>query len=152
MTTAMRDENPSYKWIRVFSWIAAVALGAADTWATRFTMNPDGISYLDMGDAYLRGDWYMAINAFWSPLYSWILGLVLKVVKPSAYWEYPLAHLLNFVVFLAALICFEFFLRAFIAYRKKSEHDSGEDKNEAQPGTPGMTNKNNRVITILFNN
>jgi hypothetical protein len=31
-------------------------------------MNPaDGISYLDIGDAYWRGDWHMAINAFWSP-------------------------------------------------------------------------------------
>jgi hypothetical protein len=110
-----------------------VALGAADTWAARFTMNPDGISYLDMGDAYLRGDWHMAINGWWSPLYSWILGLVLKVLKPSAYWEYPLAHLLNFVVFLAALVCFGFFLRTFIAYRKKSEHDSGDDEEATLP-------------------
>ena len=28
------------------------------------SFDPDGISYLDMGDAYLRGDWSMAINGY----------------------------------------------------------------------------------------
>lgn len=30
-------------------------------------MNVDGISYLDMGDAYLRGGWRMLVNGHWSP-------------------------------------------------------------------------------------
>jgi hypothetical protein len=92
----------------------AIILGAADAWATRFTMNPDGISYLDMGDAYWRGDWHMAINAYWGPFYSWILGLFLRVLKPSLYWEYPVVHLANFVIYVGALACFEFFLSKFI--------------------------------------
>src|SRR5438132_3866371 len=98
----------------------AIVLGAAQAWATRFTMNPDGISYLDIGDAYWRGDWHNAINAYWSPLYSWILGLFLKVLKPSPYWEYPVAHLVNFFIYVAALGCFEFFLRNFIRSRLRS--------------------------------
>jgi hypothetical protein len=87
-------------------------------------MNPDGVSYLDMGDAYWRSDWHMAINAFWSPLYAWILGLFLKVFKPTPYWEYPLVHLANFLTYVAALACFEFFLNKFIRYHRESGKDS----------------------------
>jgi hypothetical protein len=86
-------------------------------------MNPDGISYLDIGDAYWRGDWHNAINAYWSPLYSWILGFFLKVLKPSAYWEYPVAHLVNFLIYLSALGSFEFFLGTFIAQQKERDEN-----------------------------
>ena len=113
--------TPNYRLLRIFCWVVALALGAAEAWATRFTMNPDGISYLDIGDAYWRGDWHNAINAFWSPLYSWILGFFLKALKPSAYWEYPLAHLVNFLIYVAALACFEFFLKIFIAERGRRD-------------------------------
>ena len=34
-------------------------------------MISDGVSYLDIGDAYFRGDWKAAVNAYWSPVYSW---------------------------------------------------------------------------------
>jgi 4-amino-4-deoxy-L-arabinose transferase-like glycosyltransferase len=101
-------------------------MGAGDAWATRFTMNPDGTSYLDIGDAYWQGDWHMAINAYWSPFYSWILGLFLKVLRPSPYWEYPLVHLVNFLIYVAALACFEFFLGNFIRNRRASGKEPGE--------------------------
>ncbi len=126
--TAITNGTASCKGLRICFWCTAIALGAADAWATRFTMNPDGISYLDMGDAYLRGNWHTAINGYWSPLYAWFLGLFLRVLKPSAYWEFPVAHLVNFVISVAALACFDFFLRGFITYQKKVaakdvEHD-----------------------------
>ena len=120
--------TPNYKLLRIFCWVVALALGAAQAWATRFTMNPDGISYLDIGDAYWRGDWHNAINAYWSPLYSWILGFFLKVLKPSAYWEYPLVHLVNFLIYVAALSCFEFFLAPFIREcRRRLALSGGEE-------------------------
>ena len=52
----MPRENFGYKRLRIFFWCAAIVLGATDAWATRFTMNPDGVSYLDLGDAWWRGD------------------------------------------------------------------------------------------------
>ena len=122
----MTEIGANYKKLRISFWCVAIALGAADAWATRFTINPDGISYLDMGDAFWRGDWHTAINAYWSPLYSWILGFFLKVLKPSPYWEYPLVHLVNLLIYVAALACFEFFLRAFIRHRRESGKDPGE--------------------------
>ena len=75
-------------------------------------MGADGISYLDIGDAYIRGDWHAALNAMWSPFYSWLLGLTLHVFKPSPFWEFTVVRLLNFVIYVIALFCFVFFLRA----------------------------------------
>ena len=116
----------NYLPLRIFCWLVALALGAAQAWTTRFTMNPDGVSYLDIGDAYWRGDWHNAINAYWSPLYSWILGFFLKVLKPSAYWEYPLAHLVNFLIYVAALGCFEFLLSTLIRECRQRVESSRE--------------------------
>lgn len=101
--------NSRIRWVRIGGWSVAIFLGAAQGWATRFTMNPDGISYLDIGDAYWRHDWHNAINAYWSPLYSWILGFFINVIRPSAYWEYPLVHLVNFLIYVGALVSFEYF-------------------------------------------
>jgi hypothetical protein len=80
------------------------------TWAaiTSQSMNADGINYLDIGDAYFRGDWANAINPVWPPLYSWILGFVNFIVQPSMDWEFPTVHILNFVIFIGTLFCFEF--------------------------------------------
>src|SRR5919201_1539672 len=82
-------------WIRVTFWVGAVTLGFTQVWANRSAMNPDGVSYLDIGDAYARGDWSAAINAHFSPLYSWILGATLAAIRPRAAWEFPVVHLAN---------------------------------------------------------
>ena len=58
-------------------WLAAAALGAIHTWAARHNMNADGMSYLDLADAWREGRWAEAINAYWSPLYSWLLAVSL---------------------------------------------------------------------------
>jgi hypothetical protein len=74
-------------------------------------MNPDGIAYLDMGDAYLRGDWTTAVRTHWSPLYAWLLGLALRIVQPSPAFEFPLVHLMNVLIFGLALGAFALLLR-----------------------------------------
>jgi hypothetical protein len=99
-----------------FRWgIAAFAL--LDCWICRFKMNPDGVSYLDMGDYYWKGNWHAALNPYWSPLYGWMTGLMFRVTKPSMRWEYPEVHLLNFAIFVATLFCFEIFWRELLAWK-----------------------------------
>lgn len=80
-------------------------------------MNPDGVSYLDMGDRYWKGNWQAALNPYWSPLYGWITGLMFGMTKPSMAWEYPEVHLLNLAVFAVALFCFEFFWQELLRSR-----------------------------------
>ena len=63
-------------YLKVGAWLLAIVLGLIQVDAYRFTLSSDDpISYLDIGDAYLRGDWNAALNSYWSPLYSWIVGL-----------------------------------------------------------------------------
>ena len=46
---------------------ASLALGLLHAWMGRYSMNPDGMSYLDVGDSFFRRDWANAVNAWWSP-------------------------------------------------------------------------------------
>ena len=94
----------------------AIAVGLVISYGDRYGMWPDGINYLDMGDAYLRGDWNMALNGLWSPLYSWLLGLALFLVRPSITWEFPVVHGVNFLNYLIALASFQFFLHELHRY------------------------------------
>ena len=110
--------------LKACCWLIAIVLGGMQAWVGRHTMGPDGVSYLDIGEAYWRGDFQMAINAYWSPFYSWLLGFALTVLKPSPYWEFAVVHLVNFIIYLGALLCFEFLLRQLMRYRKVWEAEN----------------------------
>ena len=105
--------------------ITAVALGFFQAWASRFFIEPDGINYLDIATAYLRRDWSNAVNAYWSPMYSWLLAVVQVIFHPSRYWESTFLHLLNFLLFLFALVSFEFFLGRLIALARFLSSETG---------------------------
>jgi hypothetical protein len=92
--------------------VAVAALALLQAWASRSSMQSDGISYLDMGDAILRGDFAMALNGYWSPVYPFLLGLALRLFQPDPAWQFPLVHLVNFAIFLFALASLAYWLRA----------------------------------------
>jgi hypothetical protein len=103
----------------LWTWLAiALLLGVFQALAARGSMNPDGIAYLDMGDAYLRGDWPTAIRSHWSPLYSWFLGVALRVVQPAPDAEFPLVHLVNLFIYCLTLgaLAFTTFLLCTLEY------------------------------------
>jgi hypothetical protein len=107
---------------RVFMF-ASFALGLLHAWLGRDAMNRDGMSYLDVGDSFYRHDWANAVNAYWSPLYPWTVGLVLGAAQPSPRWEFPLVHLVNFGVFVVALFAFRFLLHALLAFASERMPD-----------------------------
>ncbi len=107
--------------VRVVGWCLLTIAALIDTIYTRHAMQSDGISYLDMGDALVRGDWHMAVNAYWSPLYPWLQGVALRLVKPSAYSQFTVVHCVNFLIYLFALGCLEFLLRAATASKVRGE-------------------------------
>ncbi len=110
--------------VRMIGWCVVAGFGLIEAAYSRHTMQADGISYLDMGDAILRGDWTMAANAYWSPLYPFLEGLVLKVLHPSAPWEFTVVHCVNFLIYLLAFGCFEYLLRAAVAIPPLPSTDS----------------------------
>ena len=92
-------------------WVVAIALAGGQAWASRhYPSTVDLVSYLDTADAYARGDWHGAINAYWNPLYSWLLAAVFAVTRPSPEFEYPVAKLLDFGIFVGCLWSFSWFL------------------------------------------
>jgi 4-amino-4-deoxy-L-arabinose transferase-like glycosyltransferase len=100
-------------WIRRLSigfCVIAIVLGAIEAWTSRFSMNADGVQYLDNATAYSSGDFQHAVNSQWSPLYPWLIGVWLAVFRWGPYLEFPLVHLLNFIIYLLSLAGFLFFL------------------------------------------
>jgi hypothetical protein len=128
------DSRRRERQLRILFWLVAVALGLIEVWVFRYNIKDvDGISYLDMGDAYLRGDWMTAINGLWSPLYAWILGLSMVLLKPTPYQEYSVIELVNFLIYIAALACFDFFLRELIEYQRKQATSVADGQQAALP-------------------
>jgi hypothetical protein len=103
--------RPSSRQTVALAYALILVVGAVRAWTARYAMNPDGICYLDLGDAFFRHKWFDVVNGYWSPLYAFFLGLALFVVKPARWWEFPIAHVVNFIMFVFSLAGFEFFLR-----------------------------------------
>jgi hypothetical protein len=108
------------------SRLCAVALAIAYNWVNRFSMNVDGISYLDMAYAYMRGDWKIAVNAYWGAGYAWLLGVFLVPFHVPPRWESSVVHLVNVLIFIVALVSFEYFLRGVIELRHKVSFSAGQ--------------------------
>jgi hypothetical protein len=127
-------------WLRNGFRLLAVTLAGLHAWAAArsHSMNPDGVAYLDIGDAYFRGDWEIAINTVWSPLYAWILGAVMWLFEPPMRWEFPLVHIVNFFIFLLTLAAFEFMWeRLQVVSSQYSVVSSQNGVAEGQVGLPG---------------
>src|SRR5260221_4374129 len=107
-------------------WTATIAVGLLQAWRARFDISGDGNSYLDVASAYLRGDFANAINAYWSPLYSWLIAFALWAFKPSGYWESTILHLLDFAGLLVALRAFEFFFSTFLVAKQNFARPEGD--------------------------
>ena len=77
----------------------------------------------------------LVLSLIFSPLYSWLLGLGLALVKPSIRWEFPLVHLINFLIYVGALGCFAFFWRQLGAYRRTMRSTERGDRADAPVAT-----------------
>jgi hypothetical protein len=97
--------------------IGALLVGLFEAWLTRNDMYSDGISYLDVGDAFFRGDWHAALNAYWSPLYPVLLGGAMSVLKPNSVWQFPVVHLVNWLIFALVVIAFQYLLAGLLRFR-----------------------------------
>lgn len=96
-------------------WIAALCVALimlaaiVQTWATRYEMNEDGISYLELASAYVHHSWTSAINVYWSPLYPALLAPALVLKHSTGAEDFVVAHLVNFGCFCISLLSFRFF-------------------------------------------
>jgi hypothetical protein len=111
-----RLEHSDTRLTSVF-WLAVTVFGALECWINRFVMNTDGISYLDVASEFASHHWLEGVNAYWSPLYPFLLSLGMRVLPTSSYWQFPAVHFVNFVIFLASAATFQFCLSRLLLYR-----------------------------------
>jgi hypothetical protein len=121
------EEDERYKFTRFLGWIVCVGFALLETWSQLRFINEDGISYLDMSDALIQHNWHLLINPIWSPLYPLLIGVATWLMRPSAQWEVPIVHALNFVIFLGALASFEFLMRQVISVLGRENGREGID-------------------------
>lgn len=112
----------AHRWLRGLLLCLGLGLGAIYAYSYRFAMNPDGIGYIDVANAYFRHDWATAINGYWSPVYSWILATFLYIFRPTSRTEFPLVHLVNFLCFAWTSWSFHRFWQAVSSSVRRSNH------------------------------
>jgi hypothetical protein len=112
----------SRKWTAI-ACVASCCLVLLNLWDNRDLFDPEGITYLDMADAYRRGEWREALVGLWSPLYPGLIALMLLAFDPAAQWEFAAVHALNFVIYLLALASFSVFMREFLRARSETIPD-----------------------------
>jgi hypothetical protein len=104
--------------------VVSLTLVVIDLWANRNLTDSDGLAYIDMADAYSRGDWQAALVGVWSPLYPWLLALMMLVIRPAAQWEYTALHALNLFIYLVTLASFTLFVRTFLRTTRESDSNA----------------------------
>jgi 4-amino-4-deoxy-L-arabinose transferase-like glycosyltransferase len=131
LQTSIRPNSREHqipKWLteprrrRVVFWTIVALLSLLQAWSHRNLVDHDGVAYIDVATNYARGDWNSAINGFYSPLYSWLLAILLYILKAPRSWDSTLLHLVNFAGYLGAYRCFEFFLGQHIRQEQREVH------------------------------
>ncbi len=107
------------KRLRIICWVFLAITGAIQAWFFRHYAFSDGVSYLEIASYYVKGDWHSALNSYWSPLYSWILAVLIAVFKTGLYWQPALMHLVNYVAYLLSLFALEVLIADLISFRKR---------------------------------
>ncbi len=111
-------------------WCVAFAIGVTHIWINRRNMRDiDGISYVEIGEACLRGDWSQVINGCWSPLYGLLLAAGLRLFPLSPEYEIYVLQLVNIVVYAGTLTAFDFLLWQVI--EAKGPHYHGDTEGAA---------------------
>jgi hypothetical protein len=110
----LRTERQLTLRVAAIACIVSCLLVALDLWDNRDLFDPEGVSYLDIADAYRRGDWRAALVSSWSPFYSWLLALMMLLFDPSPKWEFTAVHALNFFIYLVTLASFSVFMWRFL--------------------------------------
>lgn len=92
--------------------VVALAIGILSAWhGGVLSVGDDGVSYLDLSDAWRNHDWLTAANGCWSPAYPVLLAATLGASHPSAFWEPVVIRGLSFLLYVGAMFSFAFFWR-----------------------------------------
>ena len=94
----------------------------------------DDCAYLDQAVLFAQLDFKQAVSTYWSPLFPFIIGLMLKLFNPPLAQQLMAVKLLNVAIFLVMLASFNFFLSKFLSYieARQSVTDEGHSSSNHQ--------------------
>jgi hypothetical protein len=104
------------------AWAILLALAAFQAYAHRYAISPDGVSYLDLSDAVVTGQWSRLLNLYWSPLYPLLIGIGRIVSSTSPEHEITVIHAVNVFCFAAMLAGFEYMLASILSIASRVRH------------------------------
>ncbi len=116
--SAQRAARADLSRIRLLFWTIGPALGLLQALALRNSIDHDAVAYLDMADRFVHGAHSALLNAYWSPLYPFLLAHAIVLASP--YWQATALHLVNFAIYLLVLLSFDFFLKPILAQISES--------------------------------
>jgi len=117
---------PPKPYPKLFFWCLVLVLGLLSVWGRRNDIRPDRISYIEIGWAAARGGLQQLVNAYWSPLYPFLLSLVFRLFHPPAQWDFSVAHFLNFAIYAASFAAYGLFLKELNAQREAPSEPVGK--------------------------
>ncbi len=100
-------KESSRRRFRILCQACVLVFAVWQLWVGRYVIDTDGTGYVDLARAWLRHDWGLALNSYWSPLYVWLLSAAFAIFHPSIHWELPLVHAVNLVGFVGAFTAWE---------------------------------------------
>jgi len=124
------DARPARWKLDRFSWwilLIGFLLTAGISIAHRYTMSPDTLSYLEVGESWLRFDFPNGINGYWNPLYS-ILTAATAKLSGQRQFEPVGPHLLNIALYAGAVFAFLGLVRALFSEVERRGRDISEQK------------------------
>lgn len=97
-------------YIRACFWLVGLGFGSITAYTGRYFQNNDAVVYIEMGEAIWTGRWWDAVNFTFSPVYSVLVKLFQYVVSTSPDNEIIMLKMLNVLVLMVCMACFEFFM------------------------------------------
>lgn len=96
----LAGKSPARGKLREIDALVAIALllCVVLAYVSRFALNPDGVSYLDLAAALRRGDLAHFVQGYWSPLYPVILAVAGAVSGVDGRTLVPVVHLVNLII------------------------------------------------------
>lgn len=111
--------------IIIFVAMLCVALLQAFAYNTA-AYSTDDCAYLDQAVLFSQFDFKQAVNTYWSPLFPFIVGMMLKVFNPPLAQQLLAVKLLNVGIFALTLASFYYFFSRFYHYQQTFGNSNGD--------------------------
>ena len=99
----MIDNDRMQSRVRILFWIVGPLAAGALTYTTRYFINGDAMTYIEIGESFINGRFSALINLTYSPVYPVLLGLTQSVLNTNPLNEIQALKIVNFFCFLLAM-------------------------------------------------